>query len=57
MKIVNKRAMVTAEALIFWQAMTKKMKTRLNRRTKKTAPFSIMRYKNRKTSPFIEDFM
>ena len=37
-------------------AKTKRMKG-LNRRTKKTGPFSMMRYENRKTFPFIEDFM
>ena len=35
----------------------KRMKKRLNRRTKKTAPFLMMLQKDRKTCPFIEESM
>ena len=52
-KKVKKRVKMTAEGLICSQGMTKRMK-RLNRRTK-TAPFSMMRQKNRKIYLFTED--
>ena len=52
-KKAKKRVKMTAEGLICSQGMTKRMK-RLNRRTK-TAPFSMMRQKNRKIYLFTED--